>query len=465
MLQVLPCPQCGKQSLIPNSTSLESTIRCPHCEAQLVLGEVLLSQFSSWEVVEDPAEKLAYPPRKLDPGVVVPVPADNVEPQLSLAPFVAEEDTVSPPQPASLESITRSGSMSEYERRRRKQKSPIWSVIPVVLGGVAAFPIALLIIWHVLGRDIGGLGPKVAEYVPWIVPKRFHPFAADNGQNNRPAPGGRVGRVAPERGASGFRQFDDIMLEPKKAPEMDGSGDLSAASVKEMSAGQASDSTTDSNAGSKSLESSSQSDANPKTVPRAPVTDNDSVQSDSAISSSPGADLFSQIKASRRLVDDLAKSLASGGPDSVKLARESFEKMSALAQSFGAIDKQSPVWRTIKDQAGPLARQVTQNEKIANAMTKLASIAASEVKSKANSSGEDSLWLPTALEVTTAELVDSVWLITGKHAFDKSTIVEIPRSLATQVTSGQKLWVLGALKFASGENTTPTFQVSYLYSM
>lgn len=442
MLQVLPCPQCGKQSLIPNPTSLEATIRCPHCAAVLVLGEVLLSQYSSWEVVEDPAEKLAYPPRKLDPAVVVPVPAENIEGQLSLAPFNPALDPVSPTQPSSLESISRSGSMSEYERRRRKQKSPILSFIPVVLGGVAAFPIALLIIWHVLGRDIGGLGPKVAEFAPWVVPKRFHPFAADNGQNNRPAPGGRAGRAAPERGASGFRQFDDVMPEPKRAPELDSSDDSNSDALKEMKADSADGSTA-------------------KVVPSAPVADVDSIQPDSTVSNGPGVDLFSQIRASRKLVDDLAKALDANSPDKAKLAQESFEKMCGLAQAFGAVDKQSPVWKTIKDQAGPLARQITQNTMITNAMTNLASS-----RAKGNSVADNSLWLPTTLEVTSAELVDSVWIVSGKHAFDKLTVVEIPRSLTPQLMPGQKLWVLGALKFASGDSTTPaTFQVSYLYSM
>ncbi|MFO0939735.1 MAG: hypothetical protein U0930_03100 [Pirellulales bacterium] len=446
VLQVLPCPQCGKQSLIPHQVSLEASIRCPHCAAQLVVGEVLLSQFSSWEIIDDPAEAFGQPPRKLDPGVVVPVPTENVEGQLCLAPFNPDQDPVSPPQASTLESIARSGSMSEYERRRRKQKSPIWSVIPVVLGGVAAFPIALLIIWHVLGRDIGGLGPKVAEFAPWIVPKRLHPFAADNNNANvRPVGEGR-GRAVPERGASGFRQFDDVMPEPKKAPELDDAGDSGSDAAKEDN-------------------SDSASNSSAKAIPRAPVTNADSNQPDSAVSNSPGMDLFSQIRASRKLIDDLAKSVEAERSDRSQLAREFFEKLRILAQAFGNIDKQNPVWRKVKDEAGPLARQITQNAKIADVMTGLATKAASDAK-KVELTGDDRLWLPTTLEVTSAELVDSVWIVSGKHAFDKSTVVEIPRSLSPQVMPEQKLWVLGALKFASGDSATPaTFQVSYLYSM
>jgi hypothetical protein len=236
------------------------------------------------------------------------------------------------------------------------------------------------------------------------------------------------------------------MPEPKKAPEFDSSGDTDSDSAKEM-------------------KSDSPKDSSAKAIPRAPVTVADSIQPDSAVSNGPGADLFSQIRASRRLVDDLAKSVAAESSDRTQLAHEFFERLRVLAEAFGNIEKQSPVWRKVKDEAGPLARQIAQNDKLAKAMTRLATVAITDAK-QIESGGEVLLWLPTTLEVTTAELIDSVWHITGKHAFDETTVVEIPRSLAPQVLPEQKLWVLGSLKLASGDGTTPaTFQVSYLYSM
>ena len=58
-------------------------------------------------------------------------------------------------------------------RRRPREVSAIRKIIPPVLGGLAAFPIATLIMWYGFGKDIGSTGPTVAQYVPWIVPQKL----------------------------------------------------------------------------------------------------------------------------------------------------------------------------------------------------------------------------------------------------------------------------------------------------
>jgi len=58
-------------------------------------------------------------------------------------------------------------------RRRQKEVSAIRKIVPPVLGGLAAFPIATLIMWYGFGKDIGSTGPTVSQYVPWIVPQKF----------------------------------------------------------------------------------------------------------------------------------------------------------------------------------------------------------------------------------------------------------------------------------------------------
>ena len=57
--------------------------------------------------------------------------------------------------------------------RRPREVSAIRKIVPPVLGGLAAFPIATLIMWYGFGKDIGSTGPTVAEYVPWIVPQKL----------------------------------------------------------------------------------------------------------------------------------------------------------------------------------------------------------------------------------------------------------------------------------------------------
>lgn len=46
-------------------------------------------------------------------------------------------------------------------------------ILPPILGGLSAFPIALAILWYGFGKDIGNAGPTVAKYVPWLVPEHL----------------------------------------------------------------------------------------------------------------------------------------------------------------------------------------------------------------------------------------------------------------------------------------------------
>jgi len=55
-------------------------------------------------------------------------------------------------------------------RKRPKEVSAMRKIVPPILGGLAAFPIATIIMWYGFGKDIGSTGPTVAKYVPWIVP-------------------------------------------------------------------------------------------------------------------------------------------------------------------------------------------------------------------------------------------------------------------------------------------------------
>ena len=50
-------------------------------------------------------------------------------------------------------------------------------MLQVALGGLAAIPVSLLLMWHLLGTDIGDAAPWVAQYAPWIVPQKFHAYA------------------------------------------------------------------------------------------------------------------------------------------------------------------------------------------------------------------------------------------------------------------------------------------------
>jgi hypothetical protein len=58
-------------------------------------------------------------------------------------------------------------------RPRRPERSWLMKILPPVLGGLTAIPIAIAILWYGFGKDIGGAGPQVARFAPWIVPKHL----------------------------------------------------------------------------------------------------------------------------------------------------------------------------------------------------------------------------------------------------------------------------------------------------
>jgi len=58
-------------------------------------------------------------------------------------------------------------------RPRVRERSVLAKLIPPVLGGLSAIPIAVAILWYGFGKDIGSIGPTVSQYVPWIVPNHL----------------------------------------------------------------------------------------------------------------------------------------------------------------------------------------------------------------------------------------------------------------------------------------------------
>lgn len=89
------------------------------------------------------------------------------------------EEIPSPSEPLAQASSTGRSANSTFkvreasERPSRKEKSAIRKFLPPILGGLAALPLATAILWYGFGKDLGGIGPSVAQYAPWIVPKKL----------------------------------------------------------------------------------------------------------------------------------------------------------------------------------------------------------------------------------------------------------------------------------------------------
>jgi hypothetical protein len=160
-MHIVPCPHCHTAALLPEQLPLETTVCCPHCGQHFLLGEVLLCQFASWEIVDSPTAV-----------------ADEIEiVQADATPQAKSKLAIDASIISSLATQSVIDSRRSSSSRQRRQPSGLLGLLPIIGGGLAAFPLALLILWYGLGRDVGGLGPQIAEFVPWIVPTKFRSAA------------------------------------------------------------------------------------------------------------------------------------------------------------------------------------------------------------------------------------------------------------------------------------------------
>lgn len=441
MLQLLPCPHCGQQSLLPSDTSLEASLKCPHCSQQLVLGEALLQQFSSWEVIDDPASLVPSDYASVEPSrpTVVPVPQlDSDQDELQLSTSVAPASSEQPTQNVSVRPYTH----FEYERMRRKQKSPIWSVVPVVLGGLAAFPIALLILWWGLGKDVGEMGPQVAEFVPWIVPQQFHPV--------KEVVSGPFSLRRGRPGPSGLPRPDDSGLTPTPAPMLP----------------TASASNADGDAAV--MQAESETNQAPSSLPPGgimPAATQPSITAEvdgsTPAQSEQNQNVFESIRLANTQLLELAVALESKSADRKERVLEVFDRLSRLAIDFSMIDGNNANLRTIKEQMQPLARNIKQHSEIQSLLDRVAEIKSGEPKV------DDRTGIAMTLEIDEVERLQELWQVAGTHKLTQKTMIEIPRFLAPALAAGQKLFVLGVLTNAdpNDKNSHAVLRVSYLHSL
>jgi hypothetical protein len=136
------------------------------------------------------------------------LPAENVA---GFAPLSIETDTAR--APASAASARRRPGVAA---RKRKPKNPLMEGVKIVLGGVAGLAIAQVILWWVGSSqawpkqraDMFQLAPKVARFVPWVVPERY--------RSERPA---TSAADASEYGAGTVAMDESSSVRPQGIPE------------------------------------------------------------------------------------------------------------------------------------------------------------------------------------------------------------------------------------------------------
>ena len=173
MQPFLNCPHCSEPvrfEFSDEETQLVQSVHCQNCGATVRFNELQNSEDA--ENREEPENR--EDPARQDPESTELEPlsefgsSDGMELELELEPEPALE---------ALEPADRSVPWATLNqatlRPKRKEVSIFRKVVPPILGGLAAFPIATAIMWYGLGKDLGSTGPLVAKYVPAIVPKHL----------------------------------------------------------------------------------------------------------------------------------------------------------------------------------------------------------------------------------------------------------------------------------------------------
>lgn len=222
MWQFVPCNDCGNQIPIPEILEGQPAVRFLRCEAcgREVFWDIGLTKnngalilFSIEDTFTDEiagdheiATEGIGPPlleleceseseleSKSEGNLVVETTDSTAD---STADFIGDEGSSQfiAPQAESASTPDWSVLGPTTPRQRPREVSAIRKIIPPILGGLAAFPIATLIMWYVVGKDIGSTGPTVAEYVPWIVPQKLRttpPEYYRNSESSSPTGGRR----------------------------------------------------------------------------------------------------------------------------------------------------------------------------------------------------------------------------------------------------------------------------------
>lgn len=202
MQRFVPCTGCGNQVLTPELPAgmiVPQALTCEVCGQEFLWETGTNSDGSEIkESSKDGLKEISLTATEVEPTELdtlefdaletpIEVEAESIQPalelelELELEEPEEFEEAEAPDEAGFTEAkISEQQSATDWsvlgppiKRRRAQEASAIRKILPPVLGGLAAFPIATLIMWYGFGKDIGSTGPTVAQYVPWIVPQKL----------------------------------------------------------------------------------------------------------------------------------------------------------------------------------------------------------------------------------------------------------------------------------------------------
>jgi hypothetical protein len=219
-MTVVRCPRCRDEVTVPNGATERALVRCPLCLEQYLLAEALANAPPLLAIIGGEVKQHVLAASS-QPGSHDEAEGDYrfAAPHISGASHVPV--TAATAAPSAGVALARPA-IRTGRRAQRKEKSGLLFLVNVVAGGLLAAPLALLTLWWVFGVDpeeLGPLGPKVAQYAPWIVPASLRGRAVTEESNSGPATaetkkrerGGReTGRMRSPDEASGLQTLPGL---------------------------------------------------------------------------------------------------------------------------------------------------------------------------------------------------------------------------------------------------------------
>ena len=192
MRQYVLCNGCGSQQPPPEGLETEPNpqfIRCNHCGQEFFWdGELKETLEPHWIDPSEESAGEAIPGNETRdfPDLLGRDRDSNFELELELEPEIEQTDVEASNEMPLKGSREESSEETDWSVlgasapiRRRKEASAIRKILPPILGGLAAFPIATAIMWYGFGRDLAFMGPTVAQYAPWVVPEKLRDMPDD----------------------------------------------------------------------------------------------------------------------------------------------------------------------------------------------------------------------------------------------------------------------------------------------
>ena len=201
----LPCPGCHSLLRPPTRASNQAILRCPLCQHELEAYDLVKGLQRQWLVIEDRGTddfvgKILTGQSKMEAAESSSTAgAGSMESPVGLGTMSNETETEARttggtasllgtgPQGVDAAKINwdrlRPATQDDFIRKIQEKKSPLVSAMQVIAGGLAAIPVGLLLVWHVLGKDVAGAGPAVGRVLPWVVPAKFRKVAILNPTN------------------------------------------------------------------------------------------------------------------------------------------------------------------------------------------------------------------------------------------------------------------------------------------